>query len=340
MLRASYCRYVLNFKEIAITSRARMKEKETFFVRLYDDEHPEIFGVGECPLFRGLSAEDSPEYENILRDCCRQVPAEMPNSSIAFGFESATFDLLLRINRLQFSDFSVPINGLVWMGDRETMYERLKAKLEVGFRCVKLKIGGIDFEEELSLLKYIRSRVSAADVELRLDANGAFTPQNALKRLEQLAKFDVHSIEQPIRQHQPQEMRQIIEKSPIPIALDEELIGMWSDEERAHLLDELHPHFVVLKPSLCGGFISTSKWIKEAQNRNIGWWVTSALESNVGLTAIALYLKDYNVSMPQGLGTGGLYTNNFDSPLTLEGDNLIFHADLPLCNPDLPWISV
>ena len=340
MLRASYCRYVLNFKEIAITSRARMKEKETFFVRLYDDENPEIFGVGECALFRGLSDEDCCKYDNILRECCREVPEKLPNSSIAFGFESARRDMALRQKISAVESFSVPINGLVWMGDRETMYERLKAKLEAGFRCVKLKIGGIDFEEELSLLRYIRSRFSRSDVELRLDANGAFTPQNALKRLEQLAAFDVHSIEQPVKRYQPQVMKSIIEKSPIPIALDEELIGMWSDEERCSLLDELHPHFVVLKPSLCGGFDSTAKWIAEAQKRNIGWWVTSALESNVGLSAIALFLKDYEVNMPQGLGTGGLYTNNFDSPMSLERDNLIFHADLPLCTPELPWISV
>ena len=346
MLKISYCRYFLNFKETAITSRSSMNEKETFFIKIFDEQNPEIFGIGECPLFRGLSAEDTPDYEAVLRDFCKKTSSgckdvSPPNSSITFGYESAFCDLQNRTNNtFPSQDIHIPINGLIWMGDKQTMYRRICDKLDAGFRCIKLKIGGIDFEEEISLLEYIRTRFSVSDLELRLDANGAFSPDNALDRLSRLAKYDIHSIEQPIKQHQWADMQQIIKQSPIPIALDEELIGTWDDNSRAFLLDSLHPHYIILKPALCGGFNSADKWIAEAEKRNIGWWATSALESNVGLAAITLWLASHKTSMPQGLGTGALYTNNFPSPLSVIRDEIIYHNALPPVTPSLKWLYV
>ena len=346
MLKLSYCRYFLNFKETAITSRSSMNEKETFFIKIFDEQNPEIFGIGECPLFRGLSAEDTPDYEAILSDFCKKASSgdkdiSAPNSSISFGYESAICDLQNRINNtFPSQDIYIPINGLIWMGDKQTMYRRICDKLDAGFRCIKLKIGGIDFEEEISLLDYIRTRFSVSDLELRLDANGAFSPDNALTRLSRLAKYGIHSIEQPIKQHQWADMQQIIRQSPIPIALDEELIGTWDDNSRASLLDSLHPHYIILKPALCGGFDSADKWIAEAEKRNIGWWATSALESNVGLAAITLWLASHKTSMPQGLGTGALYTNNFPSPLSVVRDEIVYHKALPPVTPSLKWLDV
>lgn len=339
MLKFAYCRYVLKFKETAITSRASMTEKETFFIKVYDADNPNIFGIGECALFRGLSAEDCIDYEEKLRKACIDdsfLTSGM--SSLIFGYESAVMDLNMRtFNRYPKSDIRIPINGLIWMGDKDTMYNRICKKLDDGFRCIKLKIGGINFNDEVSLLDFIRSRFSSADLELRLDANGAFTPENALERLNILSKYDIHSIEQPIKPHQFEEMARIISKSPIPVALDEELIGCTSDAEKANLLDSLKPHYLVLKPSLCGGFESAESWISEAEKRGIRRWATSALESNAGLAALTLWISKFNTDMPQGLGTGMLYTNNFTSPLSIEGDEIVYHHQLPPVLPDLKW---
>ena len=339
MLKFAYCRYVLNFKETAITSRASMTEKETFFIKIYDTENENVFGIGECALFRGLSAEDCIDYEEKLRKACIDdsfLTSGM--SSLIFGYESAVMDLNMRKNNsYPKCDIRIPINGLIWMGDKDTMYSRICKKLDDGFRCIKLKIGGINFNDEVSLLDFIRSRFSSADLELRLDANGAFTPENALERLNILSKYDIHSIEQPIKPHQFEAMARIISKSPIPVALDEELIGCASDAEKANLLDSLKPHYLVLKPSLCGGFKSAESWIIEAEKRGIRRWATSALESNAGLAALTLWISKFNTDMPQGLGTGMLYTNNFTSPLSIEGDEIVYHHKLPPVLPDLKW---
>ncbi len=341
-LKAAYCRYVLEFKETAITSRSKMNEKETFFIKVYDADDENVYGIGECPLFRGLSAEDTPDFEDRLRAVCSNMNFDdCLMSSAIFGFETAVTNMAQRAGDLfPKEDIRIPINGLIWMGDKPTMYQRICQKLDAGFRCVKLKIGGIDFNEELSLLDFIRSRFSSSDLELRLDANGAFTPENALERLDRLAKYDIHSIEQPIKQHQYEQMRKVIENSPIPIALDEELIGCWTSEKRKELLDFLNPHYIILKPSLCGGIASAEMWIKEAEKRNIGWWATSALESNVGLSALTMWIASLNPEMPQGLGTGALYTNNFSSPLSVEGDEIVYHHKLPPVMPELKWIYV
>lgn len=331
MLRATCSRHMLRFKETAITSRSRMTEKETFIVSMTDDTRPSITGRGECAIFRGLSAEDSPGYEEQLSTACRN-PAMLPAiSSIRFGFETAMLDVKSggtgRFLSNSFTEGTTPIqiNGLIWMGDKRTMKKRIREKLDNGFRCVKLKIGGIDFDDELELLRYIRREYSPATLELRVDANGAFSPEDAMQRLQQLAEFSLHSIEQPIRQGQWEQMAHLCLQSPVPIALDEELIGFRDDSAKAHMLDAIKPAYIILKPSLCGGFAESDRWIRLAETRGIGWWATSALESNIGLNAIAQWVSAYDPEMPQGLGTGALFTNNFPSRLRLEGDRLYFN---------------
>lgn len=334
MAKAQWRHYTLLFRQPAITSRNTLTVKDTWFLQLTDSHGRQ--SLGEASMFPGLSAEgqgiDSIQsFETALVDWCKQaetsgaIPAS-PISAIRFGYESAL--LRAKAARGEFSNgwlcgsAGIPINGLVWMGDKRTMASRIRGKLDGGFRCVKLKIGGIRFEDELDLLRSIRREFSSADIELRLDANGAFTPANALERLNRLAQFEIHSIEQPIPAGNPGEMARICTLSPIPVALDEELIGMHTDGQKEVLLDTIRPHYIILKPSLCGGFEEADRWISLAEGRNIGWWATSALESNIGLEAIAIWASTHHTSMPQGLGTGGLYLNNLMSPLYLEGDLL------------------
>ena len=219
----------------------------------------------------------------------------------------------------------ITINGLVWMGTYEEMLARLEEKLQVGFHCVKLKIGAIDFFKELDLIKRIRDVYTREQVELRVDANGGFLPENAMSQLEALAKYDIHSIEQPIKQHQWPRMAQLCRETPLPIALDEELIGVNVRSMKEALLDTIRPQYIILKPSLHGGIYGCNEWIQLADQRGIGSWITSALESNIGLNAIAHYAaKVYgpNVEMPQGLGTGQLFTDNIPMPLEIRGDQL------------------
>lgn len=345
-MRAAWCRYTLHFHETAITSRSVMHDKATYFLKIWDDSRPEIFGVGECALFHGLSSDDLPDYEEHLEALCSHINEvsgieriEDPSySSIRFGLETAILDFKNGGSRLLFDtswsrgESAVPINGLIWMGTAPKMMTRIQDKLERGFRCLKLKIGGVKFEEELELLQYIRAHFPEERLELRLDANGAFTPENALKRLEALSKFHIHSIEQPIKQKQWEAMRNIVQNSPIPIALDEELIGTTSLTDKEELLAYIHPHYIILKPSLCGGLSDSNDWIYTAQKLGIGWWGTSALESNIGLNAIAQWLSTHALSMPQGLGTGALYTNNLPSPIYQPDDVLRYdtagHWDL------------
>ncbi|MDE6644888.1 MAG: o-succinylbenzoate synthase [Muribaculaceae bacterium] len=249
-------------------------------------------------------------------------------SSILFGMETAVASLRagggheLWPSAFTRGEVAIPINGLVWMGDFRKMSERIRGKLDEGFGCVKLKIGGIDFEDEVALLRMIRREYGRNDLELRLDANGSFTPENAMERLGRLSEYDIHSIEQPIKAGQWEAMREIVEKSPIAIALDEELIGTRCREEKVELLDAINPAYVVLKPSLAGGFAHSQEWIELAKERGCGWWITSALESNIGLNALAQFVALQNPTMPQGLGTGELYVENFPSPLVRKGENL------------------
>ncbi|KIO44530.1 MULTISPECIES: o-succinylbenzoate synthase [Sanguibacteroides] len=330
MLKASYIPYRLVFKQPAGTSRGILTTKESWFIKVWDTERPEVFGIGECALFRGLSADDRPDYEKQLEQVCLNIdrlPLETLNdwSSIRFGVETALADLgnggKRWIYPTPFLENSRPIeiNGLIWMGDRKTMEERLVEKLNAGFHCIKLKIGAIDFQSELELLKLIRSRFNRHDIELRVDANGAFTPDEALAKLEQLARYDIHSIEQPIRQGQWKEMARLCRLSPVPIALDEELIGISETERKRELLMTIQPRYIILKPALTGGFSGAEEWIEIAGRLRIGWWVTSALESNIGLNAIAQWTATLPTAMPQGLGTGQLYINNIPSPLEQKG---------------------
>jgi len=308
-----------------------MTVKETYFIKVTDNDTG-ISGVGECAVFRGLGSDDSPMYESTVARLCREINhldiSAIKESSIKFGFETALRDMAGGGRREIFASpwqqgkMSIPINGLVWMGDYDTMISRIDEKLAAGFKCIKIKIGGIDFNRELDLLKYIRSIYGADKLQLRLDANGSMGPTEALHKLDRLAYYDIHSIEQPIMAGQWKSMYEITRHSPIDIALDEELIGNMEYDTRCYLLDATMPRYIILKPSLHGGFTTCDGWIKDATEREIGWWVTSALESNIGLNAIAQWTASKNTAGYQGLGTGELYNNNIPSPLKVYNASL------------------
>ena len=309
-----------------------MRVKDTYFVRLTDSATGRT-GIGECALFRGLGSDDLPDYEEKLALACADPTVPSPYSSIRFGIECAM--IAAGLAEMPSTPYSrgkegIPINGLIWMGDRAEMRRRIDEKLNAGFRVLKMKIGGIDFESETDLLRYIRSRYSPETLELRLDANGSFAPEVAAERLDILSKFHIHSIEQPVKAGQTDIMARICRETPIPVALDEELIGMPNAESAAALLDAIRPQYIILKPSLCGGLSGAGLWADAAESLGIGWWATSALESNVGLHAIACWVASRGVTLPQGLGTGLLYSNNIPSPLELRGDRLYF-------NPSGTW---
>lgn len=328
----------LHFKQPAGTSRGVYTTRQSWFVEIADEDGRR--GVGECAPLPDLSCDTAPSYAQTLRTLCDRMEREghidyealRPYPSMLFGLETALLHLRAQSAALFDTPFSrgeqgIPINGLVWMGSFEEMAARMEAKLAAGFGCVKLKIGAIDFERELDLIRSIRRRFSAADVELRVDANGAFAPADALRRLDLLARYDLHSIEQPIRSGQWEAMAALCRRSPLPIALDEELIGVNQPERKAALLDTIRPAYLVLKPSLHGGLRGTEEWIGLARERHIGSWITSALESNVGLNAIAQFTAHVygpDIALPQGLGTGQLFTDNVPMPIEVRGDRLWF----------------
>lgn len=332
---------LLHFLQPAGTSRGVYNTRLSFYLKLTSDEQPDVVGVGECATLPDLSCDAMPpnEYERKLRTFCDEYErtgvidyeAMRAYPSMLFGLETAVAQFNAK-GSLNFFDTpfgrgeeGIPINGLVWMGTFEEMFERLEAKLKAGFRCVKLKIGAIDFDRELQLIRHIRSTFSRKDVELRVDANGSFTPEEALSRMEALVQYDIHSIEQPIKQHQWMEMARLCAATPLPIGLDEELIGVNERQKKIELLDTIRPQYIVLKPSLHGGMAGTEEWIQLARERNIGSWITSALESNVGLNAIAqLTASIYgtNIRHAQGLGTGQLFADNIEMPLKVLGDKL------------------
>ncbi len=328
-------KYELIFKRPAGTSRGTLTSRAVWFLFLEDNGKT---GIGECAPLPGLSMETTEQVESVLNrieldptmfienhDLLAGLPA------VRFALEAALLDLKNGGKQILFpSNFTgglagIPINGLIWMGDLKFMQQQIEEKLNAGFRCVKLKIGALDFEKELSLLQSIRDQYSKEELILRVDANGAFHPEEALAKLETLAKLDIHSIEQPIRQNQLKELAALCKKSPVPIALDEELIGVNKPEDKAGLLDKVHPQYLVLKPSLHGGFSGCDEWISLAEERNIAWWITSYLESNIGLNAIAQWVFAKKVKAHQGLGTGKLFTNNIDSPLKIKGEKLWFN---------------
>lgn len=347
-LKASYVKKIFRFNFDARTSRGQMKDKTSWFVKVWDERFPATIGIGECGPLPGLSIDDRPDFEGTLSASMTKlmevartdiallqlkdiVPSGYP--SIIFGMETAIQDLLHGGNQTIFENqfltgLKIPINGLVWMGDSEFMLRQIDEKISKGFRCIKLKIGGINFDVECDLLHHIRKRFSKDDITLRLDANGAFTSDDVTKKLKTLAQFEIHSIEQPLSAGS-NITEEVCRTSPVPIALDEELIGIEGREHKAAMLDRLKPQFIVIKPSLHGGISGTDEWIDLATERKIGWWITSALESNIGLNAICQLAAHYPIKIPQGLGTGMIYENNIPSPLTVSNGAIFWDDKLP-----------
>ena len=334
-MRLAYAPYILKFKHPAGTSRGVLNEKPTFFIKVFDENDPAKFGIGECSVFPGLSPEADGNYGykliELLANMALGVETDLSGySSILFGLEQALRDFAGGCRHIYFpSSFtqgcdSIEINGLVWMGDFDKMIERIDEKVKEGFHCIKLKIGAIDWRREVEMIEYVRRRYSDSALQIRVDANGGFTMENAIPRLKRLADLGVHSIEQPIPAGIPELMAFLCQVSPLKIALDESLIGVYGKKDKQYLLDEVNPAYIILKPSLCGGFSGAEEWIKLAEERGIGWWVTSALESNVGLNALAQWTATLHTSIPQGLGTGALFTNNFEYPLHLDSDRLSY----------------
>jgi O-succinylbenzoate synthase len=345
-LLLSFTPHTLRFRFEAGTSRGILTTKTTYILTVRDQEFPEIYGVGEAGPLKGLSVDDVPDFERTLTEIVRRfnssayaiegwqiedlletfVPNEYP--SIRCGLEMALLDFVNGGQRVYFeNDFtrgirSIGINGLIWMGSPEFMAEQIETKLAEGYTTLKMKVGAVDFEQECQLLEGIRKRFSKEEISLRVDANGAFSPAEASEKLRRLAAFDLHSIEQPLRAGQPEASAALVKNAPIDIALDEELIGIGSKAEKVHLLEQVRPPYIILKPTLLGGFSQTIEWIELAEERGIRWWITSALESNIGLNAIAQFTAQFNNELPQGLGTGQLYHNNFESNLVIENAQL------------------
>lgn len=345
-LKAKWSKHLLKFKFEAGTSRGVYTEKETFYLKISDTENPTVFGLGEIAPLHGLSIDFVPDFEQVLDNVCdtfnsldlevfpwnlniilsQLIDDAFP--SVKFGFETALLDFMNGGKRVIFdNDFvdgrkEIAINGLIWMGSKEFMVSQVEEKLKTGFDTLKLKIGAINFQDELNILASIRERFSPEQISLRVDANGAFTIAEAEQKLAQLSTYTLHSIEQPIKAKQVEAMAELSEKSPVPIALDEELIGVSDYVQKMQLLKKIKPQYIILKPTLLGGLQHCREWIEIASRLQIGWWITSALESNIGLNAIAQFTAEYKNALPQGLGTGGLYHNNIESPLTVENGNL------------------
>ena len=352
MLRLTYSQRALRFNFPARTSRGELTEHVAWYLYLTDAANPAAFGTGEAAPLAGLSPDYDPTFPAAVTQLCDRFnagafatfsAADAPAfvgpglPSLVFALETALLDLALGgrhqlyANAFSQGQAALPINGLVWMGDAPFMREQIEQKLAAGYSCLKLKIGGLDFATELALLTEIRAVAGPDQLMLRVDANGAFAPADAPAKLEQLAGFHIHSIEQPIAAGQRPALAALVRTSPLPIALDEELIGVVDPAEQAALLDEIQPAYIVLKPTLLGGHAATRRWIALAQARNIGWWITSALESNVGLNAVAQLTGEYDVhGFAQGLGTGQLYHNNVAAPLHIAGGWLRY-------DPTGPW---
>jgi len=338
-MTATYKQHILQFKQPSRTSRGVLTQKETWFIIINSQNKQ---GIGECAMFKGLSIDDRPDFEEKLKWVCNNITKGLDDlvneliefPSIQFGLEMAFKSLesedefVLFPSKFTKGEASININGLIWMGNKQFMKQQIKSKIEAGFKCLKLKIGAINFQTELELLKSIRNEFSIKDIELRVDANGAFSPNEALEKLQQLSKFNLHSIEQPIKQGQIEDMARLCQQTPLPIAIDEELIGITSITKKEELLQTINPQYIILKPSLIGGFKRSEEWINIAESQNIKWWITSALESNIGLNAIAQWTYTLQNKMPQGLGTGSLFANNFVSPLQVENGTLRYESKL------------
>ena len=340
-MKAHYKKHILEFNTPSGTSRGILKTKQTWFIVL---ENNGEFGVGECGMLPGLSIDDRPDFEQTLQWVCANIhlgiqhlydaltefPSIQMGLEIAFRSLAAHDPFQIYPSAFTKGEASIAINGLIWMGDKAFMSKQIATKLNEGFGCIKMKIGAINFDTELALLKSIRQEFSASEIEIRVDANGAFDPKNALEKLKQLSDLDLHSIEQPIAVKQWDQMAYLCEKSPLDIALDEELIGVFSNQDKQALLQHIKPQYIILKPSFIGGFKGSDSWIELSQANNVQWWITSALESNVGLNAISQYTFTKNSTLPQGLGTGSLYTNNIASALQITKGTLCY-------NPTKKW---
>ncbi|MDA3942123.1 MAG: o-succinylbenzoate synthase [Bacteroidetes bacterium] len=337
MLKANFQHHPMIFKRPAGTSRGVLLAKDSWLITLTDGNDTSRYGIGEASIIPGLSIDPPEAVEAELTKLCKNIasyPVWLETHgttfpAIRFALETALHDMNYGGNQIfgetafTKGEAGITINGLIWMGDAEFMKAQLLEKIKAGFNCIKLKIGALDFEKELALLASIRSKYDADEIEIRLDANGAFAPDKAMNKLEQLAQFNIHSIEQPIKAGQRHEMAALCERSPIPIALDEELIGIHQEAIPA-LLAAIKPQYIILKPSLIGGLEASEHWIEHAEKQNMNWWATSALESNIGLNAIAQWVYKKQNPLPQGLGTGQLFSNNIASPLEIR-DAKLFH---------------
>ncbi|MEL7003241.1 MAG: o-succinylbenzoate synthase [Bacteroidota bacterium] len=351
-LKITFQPYTLNFRFEAGTSRGILTEKATYFIKVVDQNTPGIYGLGECGPLKKLSIDDVPDFGRHIQTLIQRIKGvEAPKSqaevfevveslvssahpSIRFGLEMALLDLVNGGRRLIFeNDFysgkPTPINGLIWMGDEQFMMSQIHDKISQNFDCVKIKIGAIDFDRECEILNYLRTKFSNKEIMLRVDANGAFTPKEAMEKLVKLSEFQIHSIEQPIKAGQKELMRALCKETPLDIALDEELIGIDKYDDKRELLEYVMPQYIILKPTLVGGFKSCIDWIEIANELEIGWWLTSALESNIGLNAICQFSEELSAKGHQGLGTGKLYHNNIDSPLTISDGHIRYEASIP-----------
>ena len=326
-MKARFSKKTFHFKRPSGTSRGVLTEKHAWFIEVWNETNPAVIGTGECSIIPGLSPDfiDFDSYEAKVAQTCSNLNTNLSDwPSIKFGLETALLDLkngghgVIFDNEFTSGKKSIPINGLIWMGEPDFMQEQIEEKLSLGFKTIKLKIGAIDFQAEIELLKSIRDRYSKDEITLRVDANGAFSSEEALDKLTQLSELSIHSIEQPIRQGQVMEMKRLCALTPLPIALDEELIGVNETNEKIELLNTIEPQYIILKPSLHGGIEGTKEWIALAEERNIPWWITSALESNIGLNAICQLTAEYTNELPQGLGTGSLYVDNIPSNLQVK----------------------
>ncbi|MFN8673441.1 MAG: o-succinylbenzoate synthase [Candidatus Sericytochromatia bacterium] len=341
MFKASYKKINLQFNFEAKTSRGSFLEKDAYFLFLQSLDNPNIYGIGEASPIKDLSIDNLDDFEKKIALTCQEINKikDMPEDlelakypAIEFALETAILDLQNGgIRKIVDTDFfnkqkSISINGLVWMDSKENMKEQIKNKIENGFKCIKIKVGSLSFEDELDLLKEIRKNYPK-NLEIRLDANGAFAPKEALEKLKKLSEYNIHSIEQPIKQGNWGDMAKLAKNSPIPIALDEELIGISTLSGKGLVLDIIKPKYIILKPTLLGGLQASQEWIELAHDKNIDWWVTSSLESNIGLNAIAQWTSSFNTILPQGLGTGQIYKNNIDSPLEVKNGALSYNKN-------------
>lgn len=355
-LQASFTKKTFHFNFRARTSRGAMTQRDCWILKVYDDKQPDCFGLGEAAPLPGLSPELDDDFEvrfnqivdqfnkenfkldsfgagkhSIAEILFQTIPDLKRMSSILFAFETALGDLVNGGTRLIYSNSFVqgtpiPINGLIWMGGMDQMLQQIEIKIQEGFNCLKLKVGGIDFERECDILQYIRRKYFKMDIMLRLDANGAFKPEEVMYKIHELSRFTIHSLEQPLKVGMPQ-LAEVSKNSPIPIALDEELIGQYTTDQKKELLNKICPPYIILKPSLHGGIHGCQQWIELAEKMKIGWWITSALESNIGLNAIAQFVANYDNPLHQGLGTGQIYEDNIESPLVVKKGNLAYSVD-------------